>query len=72
MYLTFYIFLFKFKSIEIQIDRNNNTVDEAIQRLKSLKRIIRISLIALLSLKIIFVGFWAVANIVVIYDQERL
>lgn len=72
MYLAFYMFLFKFKSIEIQIDYQHQTVVDVISRMKYLKRIIKISIIALLILKIFFIAFWAVANIVVIFNPEML
>ena len=68
--LTFLLYLFKFKEIEIQIDKNALSVDEIMARLRKMKRLKRASVFSFYCMKIIYILCFAIANIIVIYHKD--
>ena len=71
MQLTFIIFLFKFKEIEIQIDQDALNVIEILTNLKKLLIVKRIAAISFISMKIIFVSCFAIANIISLDEESN-
>ena len=62
--LIFYSYLFKFRSAEIQIDKNAMSVEEVINKLRNLKNCFRAAISSFIALKIIMMVFFFIANLV--------
>ena len=61
--LCVFLFFFKLKQVEIQIDIQLGTLQEIMHHLKRLKNGVRCAAAILLSIKLIFISFYTVVNI---------
>lgn len=70
MLLTCFLFLFKFRMVEIQIDKNARTVAQILRNLIGMERRTRLSFISILLIKVLFITCYSMANIIVIIDKN--
>lgn len=70
MLMSIFIFLFRLKQVEIQIDPAAKTMDDVIKNLVSLKVSVRWAIWAMLSIKAFFIVCFTVINIIEIYQNK--